>query len=144
MKPPDTAVVRRVQEWLAHADEDLRLARFALTMASGCPYRLIAYHAQQCAEKALKAYLVFRIVDFPYTHRISRLLDLCPPERRWPEILRDAEELTPYVITARYPEGKEGVTGEEALRAVEIAAKVRAAILAALADEGMDVGDAAS
>jgi hypothetical protein len=42
-----------------HADEDLRLARHAFKLKSATPYKLIAYHAQQCAEKCLKAYLVF-------------------------------------------------------------------------------------
>jgi len=29
-----------------------------MTMKTSVPYRLVAYHAQQCAEKCLKAYLV--------------------------------------------------------------------------------------
>ena len=61
----DPEVVRKVRQWLSFGDEDLRLARHALTLSSGCPYRLLAYHAQQCAEKHLKALLVFRGIDFP-------------------------------------------------------------------------------
>lgn len=34
-------------------------------MPGSRPYRLIAYHAQQCAEKYLKAYLVYHDIDFP-------------------------------------------------------------------------------
>lgn len=38
-----------------------------LRMESGCPYQLIAYHAhQQCAEKYLKAFLVYLRQDFPW------------------------------------------------------------------------------
>jgi hypothetical protein len=38
-------VLRKVMQWLSFADEDLALAKHGLTLPSGCPYRLIAYHA---------------------------------------------------------------------------------------------------
>src|SRR5512146_2999961 len=92
------------------------------------PYRLIAYHAQQSAEKNLKAYLVLQAVDFPYTHNLGLLLDLCATQRRWVENLRDAEELTPFAITARYPGEDETVTPAEAVRAIDLAERVRTAV----------------
>lgn len=57
MSIPDSEVLRKVTQWLSYADEDLSLARHGMTMARGRPFRLIAYPAQQCAEKCLKAYL---------------------------------------------------------------------------------------
>ena len=75
--PLDSEILRKVIQWLKYGDEDLRLARHGLTLTSGVPYRLIAYHAQQCAEKYLKAFLVYHRIDFPYTHNIGRLLELC-------------------------------------------------------------------
>ena len=101
MKPADTQVARKVQQWLAFGDEDLRMAQHGFSLSGPPPYRLIAYHAQQCAEKYLKAYLVFHGIDFPYTHNLSRLLELCVGQAGWGEELREAEELTPYAITAR-------------------------------------------
>ena len=62
-----------------YAEEDLRIAKYSLTMESSCPFRLIAYHAQQCAEKNLSrkfSGLVFHHIDFPYTHSITRLLEI--------------------------------------------------------------------
>jgi HEPN domain-containing protein len=103
----------------------------------GPPYRLISYHAQQCAEKYLKAYLVYQGVDFPYTHNISILLELCSEHADWPKGLEDAEELTPYVITTRYPGEDEVVTREEAQRAVEIAQRVRKQVQTALEELGL-------
>jgi hypothetical protein len=70
--------LRKVKEWARSADEDLRLARHGLALKSACPYRLIAYHAQQCAEKYLKAFLVFEGVDFPYTHNIAAFWSFVP------------------------------------------------------------------
>jgi HEPN domain-containing protein len=136
MKPADTEVARRVQQWLAFGDEDLRMAQHAFSLSDAPPYRLIAYHAQQCGEKHLKAYLVLHGIDFPYTHNLSRLLELCADQARWAEELREAEELTPYAITARYPGEDEEVREEEARRAVEIAARVRDAVRRTLAAEG--------
>src|SRR4030042_1110933 len=136
MNPLSTEIFRKVKQWMIYGDEDLRLARHALTLLSGCPYRLIAYHAQQCAEKYLKAYLVFHRIDFPYTHNISRLLELCEENSRWPGKIYEAEELTPFAITARYPGEDEKVTRKEAIRAMDIATKVRQTVRKTLKKEG--------
>lgn len=65
-------MLRAVGEWRTRADEDLNLAIYAFGMPEQRrPYRLIAYHAQQCAEKCLKAFLVYHNVEFPYTHTTS-------------------------------------------------------------------------
>jgi HEPN domain-containing protein len=63
--------------------------------------------------------------DFPYTHNISTLLELCRKHKGWPEEISKAEELTPYAITTRYPGEEEVVTLQEAQDAVEIAEDVR-------------------
>lgn len=67
MKPPDDARLFNVREWIELAEDDLRVARHTLTIKRRCPYRLVAYHAQQCAEKYLKpswfcAASIFRIL----------------------------------------------------------------------------------
>lgn len=130
-------VLRKVKQWLACADEDLCLAQCGLTLMSECPYRLIAYHAQQCVEKYLKAYLVHRKVDFPYTHNISRLLELCVELVIWPEMFQEAKQLTPYAITTRYPGEDEEVTKEEAEQAIHLATYVKQVVQSTLIQEGM-------
>lgn len=114
-----TDITDKVNKWVAYAEEDLRLAKYGLKMASSCPYRLIAYHAQQCAEKYLKAYLVSNNIDFPYTHNIRVLLKLC--NKNWTKKLERAEHLTPFAITTRYPGEDEVVTKKEAQEAIRIA-----------------------
>jgi HEPN domain-containing protein len=141
MKAPDNPVVDKVHKWLNYGDEDLRLAQHGLSLSSSCPYRLIAFHAQQCAEKHLKAYLVFRGIDFPYTHNISRLLELCGEEAPWAESLLDAEELSPFATTVRYPGEEEEVTEQEAVRAINIAAKVCDVVRGALRQEGITISE---
>ena len=125
MPSPDPEISKKVLQWLIYADEDLNLASDALNFTTNEPYRLIAYHAQQCAEKHLKAYLVFQNVDFPYTHNIRRLLQLCSQYGTWPQSLENAKELTPYAVTTRYPGEDEVVTEEEARCSISLAQKVR-------------------
>jgi HEPN domain-containing protein len=101
MKLPDPAVPRKSPAVAGLRDEDLRVARHGFSMLEGPPSRVIAFHAQQCAEKHLKAYLVFRGVDFFFTHNLRRLLDLSTTHAAWAEQLQGAEELNPYASTAR-------------------------------------------
>jgi len=132
------AIKKRVKEWSVHAEEDLRLARHAFKLKSAVPYKLIAYHAQQCAEKRLKAYLVYNKIYFPYTHNISLLIEMLPPSAEWSNSLWNAGILSSYAVTARYP-GKGRVTKKEAIRAVSIADTVRKSVIKALLQEGLKI-----
>jgi len=127
MRENNADTFKQVEQWPSLGDEDLRLACHGLKLESGCPYRLIAYHAQQCVEKHLKAYLVFHGIDFPYTHNISRLLEICDEgtTTNWINELKEAEELTSFAITTRYPGPEEGVTKDEAEWSITLAEKVR-------------------
>ena len=108
-----------------------------MTMQHDPPYRLVAYHAQQYAEKSLKSYLVYCRTDFPYTHSLSPLVELCQQSREWPQSLLDAEELTPYAITARYPGEDLPVTRQEAQKAIDIAEHTQSLIRIALTEMGL-------
>lgn len=125
-----------VRQWIEHAEEDLRLAKHAFKLSSACPYKLVAFHAQQCVEKYLKAFLAFKNVDFPYTHNISLLLELCSPYTDWARDLQEAEDLTSFAVTARYP-GKDRVTKKDALQAVKTAVTARKIIRKVLKQEGI-------
>ncbi len=139
MKSLEQEIARKVKQWLEHAEDDLRLAEHGMTLTSGVPYRLIAYHAQQCVEKHLKAYLVYHKVDFPYTHNISLLLNLCLELAAWTEEMEDAKELTSYAITTRYPGIDEEVSEDEVRQAIEIAVHVQEIVKEALIHEGLDI-----
>ena len=100
----------------------------------------IAFHCQQTAEKYLKAFLVWRQVEFPKTHSIGQLLDLVSAVA--PELaasLADAISLTPFGAEIRYPgDFPELLPGEE--RTVfHLAKRTRGAILAQL-DEHLSGG----
>lgn len=63
------------QAWLQRAPSDLRLGRVALD-TPGVLVEDACFHAQQCAEKALKVLLIERGIAFPRTHVLETLLDL--------------------------------------------------------------------
>ena len=75
MRPPEEVRRDLVRQWLGRAEEDLGVAEHLLK--GGAPYLAsVAFHAQQAAEKFLKARLVHHQVPFPKTHDLARLLDL--------------------------------------------------------------------
>jgi HEPN domain-containing protein len=50
-----TAVVAR--EWATKADNDLKTAAHTLKLGDKCPTDTVCFHAQQCVEKYLNAFL---------------------------------------------------------------------------------------
>jgi HEPN domain-containing protein len=132
MKPPDQIRREIVAQWLARADEDLSVARHLL--AEKLPYRgAIGFHAQQAAEKFLKAYLVAHQVEFPKTHDLGRLLDLIAPvDGALATALSAAVQLTDYGVDVRYPGDLAQLDADDAERAVDCAAEVRDAVTSRL------------
>jgi len=47
--------------WIKKAENDLVAAEHLLTARPHTPYDTICFHAQQCAEKYLKAFLIFHL-----------------------------------------------------------------------------------
>jgi HEPN domain-containing protein len=139
MSVPDKDLLRKVAEWVSYADYDIRLAEYTLTMTGDCPYHLVAYHAQQCVEKYLKAYLVYHCIDFPYTHDISELLAICAEKTDLTEKFEDAEVLTIYATKIRYPGMSAKVTEEKARLTAQIAKNVRETVRIALIQKGMNL-----
>lgn len=71
----------------------------------------LCFDAQQAAEKAIKAVLVKKRVDFPYVHDIAFLLTLVEQTGvQVPDPVRGAEDLTRYAVVTRYPGLTEPVT----------------------------------
>jgi len=92
--------MREHEHWLLIAQEDLASAKHLSTV----PFMTALFHIQQCAEKALKAYIVFKKNSFTKTHDLGRLIDICMEMDEDFETLRFfAAVLTPYEIAGRYP-----------------------------------------
>ena len=137
MNPDDDPARQKAWEWLDYVEEDRRMAEHVLRTLDRPPYRLVAYHAQQCAEKHFQAYLVLRRIDFPRTHNISLLLELIEPFGKWVDDLAEAELLSTYAVAARYPGDNEPIGAAETEEALRLARAVRDRVRRALKDEGL-------
>jgi HEPN domain-containing protein len=83
--------------------EDDRVAAKALLDVAVVSDAIVAFHAQQAVEKALKAVLAHAGADFPFTHNIAVLMQLCEDAGlEPPAALPEADLLTPYGVAARY------------------------------------------
>jgi HEPN domain-containing protein len=130
--PSPEQIVAVAWEWVRKADEDLGAATHLLRVGRECPTSSVAFHAQQCVEKYLKAVLAFNSVEFPKTHDIERLVELLPLDvsLRLPVLLQ--RTLTMYGTTTRYPGDYEPVSLAEARQAVIAARRVRRDLRSAL------------
>ena len=121
--PQDRPIRGSPQEWLARARGDLALARTPLP--PGGFYEDLCFHAQQAAEKALKAVYLYCSWTFRYVHDLEELITgLRQNGLRVPEAVEDAVVLTSYAFEARYPGLAEPVSEEEYRQAIELAQTV--------------------
>ena len=85
----------------------------------------LCFEAQQAAEKAIKAMMIMRGIEFPYVHDLGLLLSLLEQSGEViPEVVGRAGELTDYATTTRYPAMIEPVTEQDHADAIEIAETV--------------------
>ncbi len=110
--PPDNP-----REWLNRAHSNLARAKDRIPDAY---LEDLCFDAQQAAEKAIKAVMIKRRIEFPYVHDLTRLHGLLEQAgEAIPQEVRDAVELTRYAVITRYPGIAEPVTEplyNEALR----------------------------
>jgi HEPN domain-containing protein len=62
------------EEWLLKAQRDLDTAKALLEKVY---LDTAIYHTQQCAEKALKGYCVYRLQPLIKTHDLEKILNIC-------------------------------------------------------------------
>jgi HEPN domain-containing protein len=103
MLPEDVERASLTRQWLTKASRDLQMADRAL---GGTPQLrdMAAFHCQQAAEKAVKAFLVWRDQPFRRTHDIQGLVRQCNAiDPAFGALQALAGMLTPYVGEYRYP-----------------------------------------
>lgn len=111
-----------VERWLRFAGEDLSTAELIVEQSK--PPRQACFYAQQAAEKAIKAALIFLQLDFPYRHDLDYLRALLPDGWLLKENPPDLAELTAWAIRGRYPGDLQEATEEQARTAAEQAREV--------------------
>lgn len=109
-------------DWMHKAENDRKTA-LALLSLEATPSDSICYHAQQMAEKALKALLIYRSVKFQRTHDLDILLDtLNDPD--FEPYRTNTPLLASYAVDARYPGDYVEPEREEAAEAVRVAIEI--------------------
>lgn len=120
--PPDNPPVGSAADWLRRARSHLALA--SAPLPRGVLYNELCFHAQQAAEKSIKAVLVYHGIDFRRIHDIDYLLSLLPDEVPLPAEAEWVIDLTSYAVTLRYPGDYEDVTVEQYREALAAALRV--------------------
>jgi len=111
-------------------DSDLADAR--RTVGSDGPYDTACFHAQQAAEKYLKALIALHGRPIPRTHDLEELERSCQEIKPLPELGQlDLSELTGYAVELRY-DAEFWPARETASEAVAVAEQVRAIVLTLL------------
>jgi HEPN domain-containing protein len=123
--PERERITQVVREWVTKAENDLTTAAHTLQIGEECPTDTVCFHAQQCVEKYIKAFLVSAGIDFPKTHDIGELRALMPRNSQPALSIEQERSLTEYATATRYPGDYEEITLSEARRAVSLARKVR-------------------
>jgi HEPN domain-containing protein len=113
-----------IKDWLRRARSNLERAK-AGKISKHILYEDLSFDAQQCAEKAIKALLVYLDKEFSWTHSIEELLGIASDAGiKIPEEIKKAIILTRYAVHTRYPGLAPQVDKEDYKEAVELAERV--------------------
>lgn len=122
MKPKASKNLFSAKDWLDHAGSDLKMAKIGMEF-DVFPSQ-ICFHAQQAAEKALKAVLLHLKIDFPFVHDLEQLLTILENEKIIiPDEISNIGILTPYAVETRYPGDWGEITAADIAAAIDLAEK---------------------
>ena len=114
-------------EWVQRAEADYIAVQQLLLTAKPLLHNIICFHAQQCIEKYLKAWLQEANIRAPRTHNLEELLDLIVatlPE--WQHWQPDFKIIMAYAVDPRYP--GDSRTAEDTQHAMHICNEMRQAV----------------
>jgi HEPN domain-containing protein len=107
--------------WLQRAESNLHIARRG--RGEGVFLEDLCFEAQQAAEKALKALLIYLSGDYPRVHTFTLLLERLEQHVAVLEPIREVVELSDYAVQMRCPGDYYPVSEEEYERALELAGR---------------------
>jgi len=92
------------REWVNKAEHDFEAILLTFVSAETPLADVACFHAQQCAEKYLKAYLTQHQVDFKRQHLLGPLLAKCVEiAAEFSTLDREVDSLEGYAVAIRYP-----------------------------------------
>jgi HEPN domain-containing protein len=103
---------------LERADDDIRLVRRVVDDADIAD-AIVGFHAQQAVEKAIKAVLAAREIEYAKTHALGYLIGLVETNGiDAPAAVLDAGELSPWAVDFRYETDDEPALDRQATLAL--------------------------
>ena len=105
-------------EWLLRAKSNLALAK--IVVSDEICREDLCFQAQQAAEKAIKAFLLFHDVEAPKIHNMVTLLGEVAKYSELPQELKDVVILNDYAVQTRYPGEYTPVSEQEYHDAVKV------------------------
>jgi HEPN domain-containing protein len=91
-------------EWVKKAEGDFTSAQREFRARKAPNYDAACFHAQQCAEKYLKAILQEQDIVFGKTHNLPALLELIlPTDPSWEMLRLHLQALNTFAVDIRYP-----------------------------------------
>jgi HEPN domain-containing protein len=119
------------REWAAKAEGDFATLQRESRARKNPNYDALCFHAQQCAEKYLKARLCEAGIGFARVHDLGALLNaVLPAEPLWEAYRPGLAMLTDYAVAFRYPgESADREAAKDASRQCKVFRKVARAAL---------------
>ena len=131
--PHDPALIAETREWLARSRVDLEAAGILAKNNLSAP---AAFHAQQAAEKAEKAFLTWHGESFSKTHDLGALgADCVKLDSTLASACSAVAMMSGYAVESRYPGPWNEPTAEEVQEALKLARDVYEAIAARIPKE---------
>jgi HEPN domain-containing protein len=91
------------KDWIEKAETDW-VSAFRELRARNLPnYSDACFHAQQCAEKYIKALLVKANIPFEKIHDLIKLINLLPSDSEWNGRRTGLQFLSTFAVKCRYP-----------------------------------------
>lgn len=113
-----------VKNWLEKANEDIQVA--LLIIKEDIPLTgPVCFHCQQAAEKFFKAFLTLHRIDFPKTHNLDYLHELCKKINAKMFENIDTKDLNAFGVDIRYPGDIYHPTVNETKQYIEIARQIK-------------------
>jgi HEPN domain-containing protein len=116
-----------VAEWIKRAEDDWKIVQMLQQLPEPL-WEIASFHAQQSAEKYLKAFLIHKGWTLRKTHDLTELLSDCITYvPALTSLSADCQELTPFALAGRYP--AVAITAKNCKSAIAAAQRIRTEIM---------------
>jgi HEPN domain-containing protein len=128
-----------VSKWLKKADEDLATVRKLSEKEEDFIFfkSTILFHCQQAIEKYLKAFLIYKNVEFPKTHHLEFLNDFCIELGGVDFEKLEFGGLSGFAVDSRYPDKYEEQTPDELKSYLQLVTEVKSLVESKIKFQGI-------